>query len=49
MRILILATAAALALASASTAATCRNHVSGKLSLCAPRVAKHPAVHHRPI
>ena len=49
MRSMILATIAVLAFASASAAATCRNHVTGKLRQCAPLVAKHPVVHHRPI
>jgi hypothetical protein len=49
MRSIILAIIAALAFAPASLAATCRNHVTGKLRLCAPLVARHPVVHHRPI
>jgi len=38
MRSMILAAIAALAF----TAATCRNHVTGKIRMCAPRVVRHP-------
>jgi hypothetical protein len=49
MRSGFLAIVAALAFASPSTAATCRNHVTGKLRSCAPRIMKHPVVRHRAI
>jgi hypothetical protein len=47
-RSIILATIATLVFASEAPAATCRNHITGKLRACAPRVIRHPVVRHRP-